>query len=403
MLNRSYVFALFAIVMFCLSVTAHAADEPKDAKASDPLAPWLHGVTFHAVSEQPNRHSIHAYYVTSPESPDGKWVLFYTSTDPTGQENGEIHIRERSTGIERVLARNITTEDAHRVACQQWISNGRRIAYHDYRDGHWVVAVVDVSTGKETIVARDHQLGFGSPTGDLLPIYGYHWKTTEHRDIELVNVETGKTTTAVTAAAAIAKYPDFFSKSFGERPVTLFFPVLSPDDKRLFFKLATAGNGDFRSKGASDRLGLIAYDLDQSRFLLLRENWGHPFWSSDNHTVVEPGGIIVDTNDDSSHKIPGHLPSFHGDHPSFSPDRQLIVTDTTMDAVGGKKTDWGIVLIRISDGHYEMIHTADNSQGAKSWRVSHPHPSFSPDGKRIYFNVSSTGWTQLWVAQSGKE
>ena len=34
----------------------------------------------------------------------------------------------------------------------------------------------------------------------------------------------------------------------------------------------------------------------------------------------------------------------------------------------------------------EIIHRADNTHGARSWRISHPHPVFSPDGKRIYFN-----------------
>jgi hypothetical protein len=38
-------------------------------------------------------------------------------------------------------------------------------------------------------------------------------------------------------------------------------------------------------------------------------------------------------------------------------------------------------------------------RGAKSWRVSHPHPVFSADGKRIYYNVNAGEHTQLHVAQ----
>src|SRR5580693_7871640 len=142
-------------------VSATWAAEPGSAKAiaPDPLAPWLSGLNIHPVSDQPNRHTMHSYYVTSPESPDGKWVLFYTSASPTGEEEGEIHIRERATGVEKILARHVTTEDAHRVACQQWISGGKRVAYHDVRDGHWVVAVVDINTGEERVLARDRQIG----------------------------------------------------------------------------------------------------------------------------------------------------------------------------------------------------------------------------------------------------
>ena len=34
--------------------------------------------------------------------------------------------------------------------------------------------------------------------------------------------------------------------------------------------------------------------------------------------------------------------------------------------------------------------------------VSHPHPAFSPDGKRLYFNVSDGKWTRLHVAETSR-
>jgi Tol biopolymer transport system component len=51
----------------------------------------------------------------------------------------------------------------------------------------------------------------------------------------------------------------------------------------------------------------------------------------------------------------------------------------------------------LQGGEYVILHRFDNSQGARSWRRCHPHPIFSPDGKRIYFNVSSSEWTQLYA------
>ena len=89
-------------------------------------------------------------------------VLYLDRSHRPG-ENGEIHIRDVATGMEKVLARHITTEDAHRVACQQWISGGRRVAYHDVRDGHWVVAVVDVATGEVGCVLASATIRSGSP------------------------------------------------------------------------------------------------------------------------------------------------------------------------------------------------------------------------------------------------
>ena len=69
-----------------------------------------------AVAQDQGRHSIHAYFNTCPESPDGKHVLYFTSSTPDG-EKGDIRILGRAAGKETILAKDITCEDAHRAAC----------------------------------------------------------------------------------------------------------------------------------------------------------------------------------------------------------------------------------------------------------------------------------------------
>lgn len=81
------------------------------------------------------RHSIHSYYVANLESPDGKHVLFFTSKHPASYV-GEVRILERATGKETVLAENVHTEDAHSVACQQWLSGGKRVAAPNFTPAH---------------------------------------------------------------------------------------------------------------------------------------------------------------------------------------------------------------------------------------------------------------------------
>jgi Tol biopolymer transport system component len=370
--------------------------EPEAAR--DPLAPWRTGVTVRPVSAAGDRHTIHSYFGVCPESPDGSRVLLYASTTPEGHE-GELVILERATGKERVIARGVAVEDAHRVACQQWISGGKRVAFHDVREGRWLVAIVDLDTGKERVLVRDRQLGWGQPHGNVLPVYGRHWNPGDHRDLELVDVETGAVRTAATASAVKETYRESVSRQFGDREISVFFPILSPDQKRVFFKLATPAGGDFRSPKASVRWGLVCYDLDRSRFLFLRGKWGHPAWHPDSRTIIEPGGVLIDSDDGSVRRIPG-LPDFRGSHPSISPDGRLFVTDTMLEGLGGTKGQWGIAVVPMQGGDYAIVHRFDQSQGARSWRRSHPHPSFSPDGRRIYFNVSSTEWTRLFVAEA---
>lgn len=71
-----------------------------------------------------------------------------------------------------MLARGVTFEDAHRAACQQWISGGRRVVFHDFRNGQWVVAAVDIKTLKERVFATGRQVACGQPKGDLIPLCG---------------------------------------------------------------------------------------------------------------------------------------------------------------------------------------------------------------------------------------
>ena len=377
-------------LLLAAAMTAHAAD-------TDPLSPWRDGVRVHPVSEKSGRHTIHSYFNTTPESPDGKHVVFFSSTAADGQ-SGDVCMIDRATGEETVLASGLHTEDAHRVACQQWVSGGQRVVYHNERYGEWSVNVVEIAAPQERVLARGRLVGFGQPQSDLVPVYGPHWLANGHHDLDLLNVATGELRTVAKAEGVRAAYPDWAAKQFGDKPLSIFFPNLSPDGKRVFFKMASPGNGDPRSKGASAREGLIGYSLADSRFIYLREKWGHPSWTADSHTFAEAGNLLIDMDDGKTQRVP-KLPPFRGDHPTVSPDGRLYLTDTTLDKFGGTENEWGVIVADVRTGDYVFLARFDNSHGAKSWRRSHPHPVFSPDGHRIYFNVSSTEWTQLHVAE----
>jgi len=118
---------LWAAAVMALSLTATVPGQ-----SSEPLFPWKQKIKIVPVSPVKGRHTIHSYYTASPESPDGRQVLFFAATTPEAHV-GDVCILERATGRERVLAREVMVEDAHRVACQQWFSGGRRVLFHDLR------------------------------------------------------------------------------------------------------------------------------------------------------------------------------------------------------------------------------------------------------------------------------
>lgn len=369
----------------------------------DSVAAWQKEVRSRAVLGDAECHSIHSYFNTSPESPDGRWVLLYRSTSPEGH-TGEVCIVERKTGEVRVLADGVTTEDAHRAACQQWVAGGRTVVFHDLRDGHWVVVAVDVAGGGQRVIARDRQVAWGQPHSDVVPVYGPHWDAKASRDLELVNVSTGETRTVLTAKAVRDKYPDWMQQTFGNRPVSIFFPILSPNERRVFFKLAAPAGGDFRSKRASDRYGLVAYDLAEKRFLTMSPRWGHPAWLPSSRQIMNTANRGVSLVDLATGDVKRNLdlPPYPGSHPSPSPSGTLFVTDVRFPGeTSGARDLWGVAVGNLATGEQTFIDRFENGEGATSWRRSHPHPVFSHDGRRIYYNVSAGPWTRLYVAECG--
>lgn len=367
-------------------------------RGDDPLAAWRAGFDVRPVSAAPGRHTIHSYYVANPESPDGRFVLYYATTAADGGV-GDLCVLERATGVERVVARGVQVEDAHRAACQQWLSGGKRIAFHEVVDGRWRVVIVDAATLDRTIVAWDHQLGFGQPTADLLTLYGCHWNPGPHRDLELWDAATGQTRTVVRIEEVEARLREWLGREFSGAATSIFFPVLSPDLQRVFFKLAAGRGGDeYRSKAASHRQGLLVYDLRGGRLAWTYPKWGHPAWLPDSRRILELGYLVHDSETGAVERLTG-LPVLGGMHPSASPDGRLLVTDGAATPLGGSANEYAILVADLRGGAWVELARSDQARGVASWRRNHPHPVFSADGRRVYFNATRDDRTQLMVAE----
>ena len=387
-----------------VSLTAGVMAYGKDS--FDRVAPWKTGVRTRPVSDIPNRHSIHSYFNVSPESPDGRYVLYYTSVTPEGH-TGEIRMQERATGKETVLVRNLDCEDAHRVACQQWVSGGRRILFHDMRKGEAVVATVDVNTLKERVLAKGRMVSWGLQNSDWAPIYGVHFQPGPYKNVELLNVETGEIKTLVTGAEVRKAYPAQISKLYGDKEISTPFGALSPDGKLIFFKLsAPSDNYKPQPEGhlkwprsyQSAREGLVCFDIEHSRLLFFRNAWGHPAWDPSSKAFINMPNVMIDAYSGKETPIP-NLPQFPGEHLSVSPDGKLFVTDTQLAPFGGAKGEWGVAVCDMRGGSWTMVAKFQGTEGAATWRKNHPHPAFSADSRRIYYNVNSGKYTRLFVAE----
>ena len=366
--------------------------------ADDPVVPWRARTKIAPLSSNESRHTMHTYYLLNPESPDGRRILFFASTDPAGQV-GQICMVDRGSGKETVLADDIHTEDAHRVALQQWTANGQAVAFHEVVDGHWRVVMIDLATRARTIVAEDRQLGFGRGDGFVLPLYGCHWNPGENRDLELYDIRSGQIRTAVRIGDVEQAHSAWLKNEFSGKPTSIAFPTISPDHKRVFFKIS-AGNGgnNYMSKDASHRQGVLFFDLERGRLTFMRETWGHPAWHPDSFHWIEMGNLLFDAVGGPASRI-SDVPALRGQHLSISPCGKLMVSDGLTNSLGGPVGEWAMLIGDLRGGSYAVLHRFAGNRGAKSWRVSHPHPVFSADSKRIYYNVNAGEFTQLYVAE----
>ena len=373
------------------------------------LAPWKSGVKISQVSDVPERHTIHTYFNVTPESPDGKSVLFYTSPVADGQTQGSLVVRDRKTGKERTLVTGLDCEDAHRVACQQWISKGRRVIFHDLRDGEVVVVTVDPATKEQRVLAKHRMVSFGQQDSDLVPIYGVHFQPDQYRDVELLNAATGEIRTVAKADAIRAAYPAQVEALYGQKPISTPFGTISPDLKLLFVKLSATDDGykeqppgqmHWPHSYESDREGLVVVEVQSGKPVFFQRDWGHPAWFPDSRRILNYHNTVTDAYTGKTVSIPD-LPEFPGQHLTPSPDGKLFVTDTHLEAFSGKRGEWGVAVCDAAGADWTWIAKFQGDQGATTWRKNHPHPAFSPDGKRIYYNVNSGPWTTLHVAERG--
>lgn len=365
--------------------------------SDDPLSRWR-AARIAEVPAPAGRHSIHAYFNTCPESPDGGRVLYYASSDRDGG-SGELLVVERATGAYRAVARIAMAEDAHRAACQQWCDGGARLAWHDCRAGRWTVLAASADGGGERVLAEDRQLGFGSPREHRLPLYGCHWHPGRHRDLDHADARTGTVACVVPIAEVVAAHHDWIMREFATAQVSVFFPVVSPDGSKVFFKVARGRGGeDFRGMDASHRQGKVVWDLATGCGIRRFDEWGHPSWAPASDGICEKGNVLTDLVSGAARVLAPGSPS---NHPGISPDGRLFVTDAHLGHHGvGVRGEWGIVVGSTgADGAWAIIDRFMMDGGAESWRRPHPHPVWSADGRRIYYNRNRGAWTRLQVAE----
>lgn len=232
----------------------------------------------------------------------------------------------------------------------QWLGPdySSKVLYNDFRDGKYVSIILTLATREEKVipapvysVSADGKFALTldfSRLYNLRPGYGYYNVAEKTKDVALPNttaiwkvgLETGEVTD-------LLKYTDF--ADFQPRPEMqeagavhkVNHIMLSPNGKR-FMVLYRWFIGERKYTR------LITCNVDGTDMYVLSDDdmVSHCFWKDDEHIIAfenkKKSGTGYYLMQDKTQEYVHCWPEMTGDgHPSYSPDRSLVVTDSYPD------------------------------------------------------------------------
>ena len=324
-------------------------------------------------------------YDTNPESPDGKHICYihYSGIVQGGHNSGviksDVMIKNRLTGDTKKISEIRT--DNHNGANTFWIDN-TKIAYM----GHYLhyFEVYDIKKNKLLYGPVKGELGHKSFQGKiffsacnlrLLTPNKFREKFNVNAEgIYCLNVKSGDIKLVVSKKdihIAFLKQNSHVT----DKAIEILHVEPSPDNKSIFF--------DFRQQGVGSLHGYVKADGTGVRWVQVRPM--HVVWY-DNTTML---GVKTDNPEKKIFRFdtkgnPLEMLGGTSTHVGASPDRNWYVGES---AYYGPEEDGYTRVYLYQKGVREPVAILAEWKNSKiTWKwVAHVNPSFSFDGKRIYF------------------
>lgn len=364
------------------------------------------------VSPNDDQHEyFFGYYDKSPWDITDRYMLCLkandTWSDVSPREKADILIidtEKKENDSSRVKKIAETSAWNVQQACMlQWLGPdfSSRILYNDFRDGKYVSVILTLATMEEKVisapvysVSQDGKFALTldfSRLYELRPGYGYYNVPEPTKGIALpdttaiwyVNLETGEVTECL-------KYTDF--AKFKPRPEMkeegsvhkVNHIMISPNGKRFMVLYRWFC-------GQRKYTRLITCNVDGTDMYVLSDDdmVSHCYWKDDNTILAfenkkktGPGYyLMTDKTENYTHC----WPQFTNDgHPSYSPDRSLIVTDSYPDRAR-------IASINIMDGNEKKQENTTIARVFAPFKYDNDtrcdlHPRWNHKGTKICFD-----------------
>lgn len=343
------------------------------------------------------------YYDKSPWAPDMAHMVFHS---PRTDGLLDIVVLDLKSGaVCRLEASSAWNHQQGGMA--QWLprAGGQWVVYNDYAEGRLVSRVVSLSSGSTSLlpwpVQAIHPRGGEALTLNyrrlhrLRPAYGYSHAASnfsatqplEEDGIWLVNLETGKGGLIVTLDMLRRLQPRAEMRGADHKVNHLMY---SPQGRRFVFLHRWVG-----PSGKFSRLYTAEADGSHLRLLLDERMVSHYCWRDEDHLVVwartkEAGDRYYLLNVLTAEReiIGAGILDVCGDgHPSFSPDRRWMVTDTYPD----RARQQHLLLYEVATGRRIELGRFLAPLPFDGPKRCDLHPRWSPDGRQLSIDSAHEG------------
>ncbi|MCC5829381.1 MAG: hypothetical protein JJU36_08035 [Phycisphaeraceae bacterium] len=342
--------------------------------------------------------AVHRYYDVAVEVPGGGRILYFEFDRDGIPGPGQVIVAD-ADGKNPIVVGKARSAIGHVGASAAWIDR-EHVAFSPdgIRDPLTVIHTLEgVEAGR--IEGGLRSFSSESGLGLLTRVMGGRTggRSVGDQSLELWKPGTGGKSTLLTAEAALALHP--WQDRVPVEHTNLMNAKWSPDARRWFVVFTTEVYLRTRQDSQTPYVkALYVGDLDGSPVRYLCEFSHHPMWTPDGRGIiayVRAGSsqdlVRFDLDNGQGRVLLADVP---GVHASLDRSGQRLVTDIH----DPDRQRANVVLIDLSTNTSTVL--AEGRHDRFDHRTgTHPHPQWSRDEQRIFFNMADTGQPQLYAAQ----